>query len=196
MAKVAGKMRNLKKVVEKIEHNPKMRTTVPAGKASPNPPFGPMLGQRGLNIAAVVKDFNEKTKDMKPGIPLPTRIYTNPDRSYRMVIHKPTSMYYLMQAAGIQRAAMQPGKEVAGKVTLKHVYEIAKIKMEDPPNALKSMEYMCKQVIKTAHSMGIEVVKTLDPEEYQKFLDERREIVAQQRKELEEKKEAKLLRTG
>lgn len=67
--------------------------------------------QRGLNIAAFVKDFNEKTKDMKPGIPLPTRVYVNPDRSYRMVIHKPPIMYYLMQAAGIQRGAMEPGKE-------------------------------------------------------------------------------------
>lgn len=56
-----------------------------------------------------MKDFNEKTKDMKPGIPLPTRVYVNPDRSYRVVIHKPPTMYYLMQAAGIQRAAMKPG---------------------------------------------------------------------------------------
>lgn len=86
------------------------------------------------------------------------------------------------------------GKEVSGKVTLKHIYEIAKIKLEDPPNALRSEEDMCKLLIYTAHSCGIEIVKDLDPDEYAKFLEERKAIVEEQKKALEEKKEAKLLR--
>lgn len=68
--------------------------------------------------------------------------------------------------------------------------------MEDPPNALKTLQFMCEQIIQTAQNMGIQVVKSLDPEEYQQFLEERKEIVAEQRRELDEKKEAKLLRTG
>lgn len=68
--------------------------------------------------------------------------------------------------------------------------------MEDPPNVLKTLQFMCEQIIQTAQNMGIQVVKSLDPEEYQKFLEERKEIVAEQRRELDEKKEAKLLRTG
>lgn len=88
------------------------------------------------------------------------------------------------------------GKEVAGKVTLKHIYEIALIKMEDPPNVLKTLQFMCEQIIQTAQNMGIQVVKSLDPEEYQQFLEERKVVVAEQRRELDEKKEAKLLRTG
>ncbi|KAJ8951331.1 hypothetical protein NQ317_002629 [Molorchus minor] len=66
---------------------------------------------RGINIAAFCKDFMNELWDLKEGIPLPTRATVNPDR-----------------AAGIQRAAMEPGKEIAGKITLKHVYEIVKIK--------------------------------------------------------------------
>lgn len=88
------------------------------------------------------------------------------------------------------------GKEVCGWVTIKHIYEICKIKMEDPPNILKTEEELCKQIIQTANNMGLKVVHSYDPEEYQKFLAERAIIVAQQRKELDEKKEAKLLRTG
>lgn len=88
------------------------------------------------------------------------------------------------------------GNEVCGKVTLKHIYEIAKIKMEDPPNALRSEETMCKMMIAIAQSCGIEVVKDLDPDEYAKFLEERKIIVEEQRKELQEKKEAKLLRAA
>lgn len=68
--------------------------------------------------------------------------------------------------------------------------------MEDPPNVLKTLQFMCEQIIQTAQNMGIQVVKSLDPEEYQQFLEERKVVVAEQRRELDEKKEAKLLRTG
>lgn len=81
-------------------------------------------------------------------------------------------------------------------VTLKHVYEIAKVKSTDPPLEAKSLEDICKMIIGTAHSCGIKVVKSLDPEEYQAFLEERKIIVEEQKKELLEKREAKLLRTA
>uniref|UniRef100_A0A1B6CE75 Large ribosomal subunit protein uL11m n=1 Tax=Clastoptera arizonana TaxID=38151 RepID=A0A1B6CE75_9HEMI len=196
MAKAGGNMRNLKKVVEKIVHENKIRTNIPAGMAAAGPPLGSMLGQRGLNIAAVCKDFNEKTKDIKTGVPIPTRIYVNSDRSYNIVTHQPPVTFFLKQAAGIQRASMEPAKEVCGMVTLKHVYEIARIKSSDPPLEEKSLEDICKMVIGIAHSCGIKVVKSLDPIEYQKFLEERKVIVEEQKKELQEKREAKLLRTA
>lgn len=138
MSKQTGRV--LRKVVEKVEHNTKLRTDIPAGMAVAGPPLGPMLGQRGINIAAFVKDFNERTKDIKQGVPLPCRVTVNSDRTYKLVIHSPPATFLLKQAAGIQRGAMEPGRETSGKITRKHLYEIAKIKLEDPPNALLSLQ--------------------------------------------------------
>lgn len=77
---------------------------------------------------------------MIEGVPLPCRISVNSDRSYDLVIHTPPAAFFLKQAAGIQKGAMSPGKEIAGKITLKHLYEIAAIKIQDPPNALLNMQ--------------------------------------------------------
>lgn len=81
-------------------------------------------------------------------------------------------------------------------VTLKHIYEIAKIKQEDPGLDVTPLRDICRYIIGTAKSCGIKVVKDLDSKEYAEFLKERAAIVEQQKKELQEKKEAKMLRTG
>ncbi|KAF5297074.1 hypothetical protein FQA39_LY02654 [Lamprigera yunnana] len=196
MSKGGSKVKALKKVVEKVQHGI-LRTYVPAGLAAAGPPLGPMLGQRGINIATFCKDFNERTKDIKEGIPLPIRVHVHADRSYDMVIHQPPATYFLKQAAGIQRGAMQVGHEVSGKVTLKHIYEIAKIKIQDPPLQVRTLESVCFMLCGIAKSVGLEVVRgDLDPKEYGEFLKERAGVVEQQKKELQEKREAKLLRAA
>ncbi|KAK9497540.1 hypothetical protein O3M35_004241 [Rhynocoris fuscipes] len=196
MSKAGKLMKGFSKKIDKIAHGNKIKTNIPAGMAIAGPPLGPMLGQHGLNIASFCKEFNERTKSVKEGIPLPTRISVNADRTYTMVIHKPPATFYLKQAAGIQRGAMQPGHQVCGKITLKHLYEIAKIKSEDPTMECLSLEDICKKLIGIAHSCGIEIVNNIDPKEYQEFLEKRNEIIAQEKKELQEKREAKMLRTA
>ena len=89
---------------------------------------------------------------------------------------------------------MFSAQEVGGKVTLKHIYEIAKIKKADPAFEFVEMKEICRLIIGTSHSCGIEVVQSLEPNDYQEFLDERRRIVAEQEAELLEAKAAKLLR--
>ncbi|CAD6240904.1 GSCOCG00008991001-RA-CDS [Cotesia congregata] len=196
MSKVASRLKSAKKLMEKVDHSSKLHTEIPAGLASPSPPLGSQLGQRNINIANFVKEFNQKTEHLKEGIPIPCRVKVNPDRTYDLVMHKPPTSYYLMQAAGIQRGAMNSGKETSGKITLKHLYEIAKIKSEDPPLSLLTLEQITQMFVGIARTIGIQIVRDLDADEYAKFLKEREVIVAEQKKAIQEAKEAKMLRTA
>ncbi|CAG4986609.1 unnamed protein product [Colias eurytheme] len=196
MSKSVARLKSMKKVADKIDHSSKLRTNIPAGMASAGPPLGPMLGQRNINIAAFCKDFNEKTANIKQGIPLPVRVKVNPDRSYQLIIHQPPSSYFLKQAAGVNRGAMEPVKEMCGKITIKHIYEIAKIKSQDPPLEWRPLQEICNMLLSQARTCGIEVVRSLDPKEYGEFLNERKAIVEEQKKMLQEKREAKMLRTA
>ncbi|KAK7104358.1 large ribosomal subunit protein uL11m-like [Littorina saxatilis] len=186
--------RVVKKAIEKVSHPPHMKVTIPAGQAAAAPPLGPQLGQRQIQIAAFCKEFNEKTGTIRPGIPLPTSIKVNPDRSFDMHINNPPVTYFLKQAAGVKKGAMKPGQEISGRVSLKHVYEIAQIKSQDPAFENISLQEVCKRVIGVAHTCGIEVVPHLEGETYGQFLVERKEIMEQQEKELEEARQAKMLR--
>ncbi|XP_022123290.1 39S ribosomal protein L11, mitochondrial [Pieris rapae] len=196
MSKSVARLKSMKKVADKIDHSSKLRTNIPAGMAAAGPPLGPMLGQRNINIAAFCKDFNERTANIKSGVPLPVRVKVNPDRSYQLVIHQPPSSYFLKQAAGTSRGAMEPVKEMCGKITIKHIYEIAKIKSQDPPLEWRSLKEICVMLLSQARTCGIEVVRDLDPKEYGEFLNDRKTIVEEQKKQLQEKREAKMLRTA
>ena len=87
-----------------------------------------------------------------------------PDRTFHFELRTPATAYFLLRSAGIKerkgklRGAMMPGKESVGQITLKHVYEIAKIKRTELRLSGLSMEGLCKSIIRQARSMGITVV--------------------------------------
>lgn len=91
---------------------------------------------------------------------------------------------------------MNRRNEIAGIISLKHVYEIALIKSRDPLYDCVPVKKICEEIIEAAYSCGVKVVDKIDEEKYAKFVEERREIVANQLKELEELKQSKLLRTA
>ena len=76
------------------------------------------------------------------------------------------------------------------------MYEIALVKSQDPPLQMVDLQDVCRLLIDSAHSLGIRVVDEIDPEWYQEFLEERKEIFRKQKEEIQAIKEAKLLRTA
>ncbi|KFM65661.1 39S ribosomal protein L11, mitochondrial, partial [Stegodyphus mimosarum] len=120
---------------------------------------------------------------------------TQPDRTFDIDIYNPHTSYFVKQAAGCEKGSMSPGpKDWAGKISLKHVYEIAKIKSKDPYFECTPLKEVCQKIIDRARTVGVEVVPKLTEEEYAEFLEKRKEIVAQQAAELDEKRKAKILR--
>ncbi|GAB2218477.1 hypothetical protein Droror1_Dr00001701 [Drosera rotundifolia] len=139
-----------------------IRLTVPAGAARPAPPVGPALGQYRLNLMTFCKDFNARTQKYKPDTPISVKITAYKDNTFDFVVKSPPVSWYLKKAAGIELGSGRAGHLVAGTVTLKHVYEIGKVKGEDGGGKGVGLESLCRSVIGTARSMGIGVVKELD----------------------------------
>ncbi|ANB11455.1 mitochondrial 54S ribosomal protein YmL19 [Sugiyamaella lignohabitans] len=105
-----------------------VKLIVGAGQASPQPPVGPALGSKGVKAIDFCKDFNARTAHLNPGTPVPAIITVKPDRSFTYEIKSPPTAWLLMKAAGIDKGTPEAGKKTVGTVSLKHIYEIAKIK--------------------------------------------------------------------
>lgn len=140
-----------------------VKMTLPAGKAAPSPPVGPRLGQMGVNIMQFCKDFNAATAAYVDGTPLTTKVTAYTDRSASFKIRSPPVAFLLKRAAGVEKGAAAPGSEVVGSVSLKHVYEIAVMKQQDRHLAHLSLEALCRSIISTARTCGIEVTKPPPP---------------------------------
>ncbi|MEM6413587.1 MAG: 50S ribosomal protein L11 [Pseudomonadota bacterium] len=132
-----------------------LKLQVPAGAASPSPPIGPALGQRGLNIMEFCKAFNAKTQEMEKGMPVPTIITIFSDKSFTFVTKTPPASYYLKKAAKLQKGGSTPGRDVAGNVTLAQCREIAEAKLKDL-NA-NDLDAATKIIAGSARAMGLTV---------------------------------------
>ena len=138
----------MKKVVGQV------KLQIPGGKATPAPPVGPALGQAGVNIMDFCKAFNAKTaKDAGLIIPVVITVYA--DRSYTFITKTPPVAVLIKREAGIAKGSGEPNKNKAGKISMKQVEQIAKLKLPDL-NA-ESLEAAIETVKGTARSMGVEV---------------------------------------
>ena len=133
----------------------KLKLQIPAGKASPAPPIGPALGQRGLNIMEFCKTFNAKTQDVEAGLPIPVVISVYSDKSFTFITKTPPASILIKKAAGIEKGSGTPNTEKVGKVNKRQLEEIATIKMPDLTAA--GMDSAIRTLSGTARSMGIEV---------------------------------------
>ncbi|MCL4149340.1 UNVERIFIED_CONTAM: hypothetical protein GTU68_057890 [Idotea baltica] len=128
---------------------------VPAGQANPSPPIGPALGQRGVNIMEFCKSFNAKSKDVEPGTPIPVKITVFGDKSFTFEMKTPPASFFLKKAANLKAGSKEPGRAVAGSVTMDQVREIAQAKMADLNT--DDVEQAARIIAGSARSMGLEV---------------------------------------
>ena len=131
------------------------RLVVGAGKASPSSKAGPALGQRGVNIMAFCKEFNERTKDSPPGSPIPTDITVYADKTFSFVTRKPPVSYLIKSHLKIDAGAQLPGRAVVGEITEDGLRAVAELKMQDL-NA-PTVEAAMRIVAGSARSMGVAV---------------------------------------
>jgi large subunit ribosomal protein L11 len=135
-----------------------VKLQVPAGSATPSPPIGPALGQRGVNIMGFCKEFNARTENVQKGTPLPTVITVYQDKSFTFVTKTPPATYFLKEAAGLKSGAKTTGREVVGQVTRSQLRDIAEKKMKDL-NA-NDIEAAARIIEGSARAMGLRVVES------------------------------------
>lgn len=129
-----------------------IKLQIQAGQATPAPPVGPALGQKGVNIMEFCKQFNARTKDQQ-GLIIPVIITVFSDKSFTFITKTPPASTLLLKAAKLEKGSGEPNRNKVGKVTKKQVQEIAEMKMPDL-NA-SDVQSAMRMVMGTARSMGI-----------------------------------------
>ena len=130
-----------------------IKLLIEAGKASPSPPVGPALGQRGVNIMEFCKAFNAQTSSSEGLLPVTVTVYA--DRSFDLQVKTPPTSYLLKKAAGVEKGSGSTPRTKVGKITEEQARQIAQRKLEDL-NA-DEIDAALKVVRGTARSMGIDI---------------------------------------
>ncbi|MEW5691929.1 MAG: 50S ribosomal protein L11 [Candidatus Hydrogenedentota bacterium] len=131
-----------------------IKLQIPAAKATPAPPIGPALGQKGINIMQFCKAFNEATKDKGETV-IPVIITVYKDKSFTFELKTPPAAVLIRQKLKIEKGSGEPNRTKVGKISKKDLYEIAEQKMKDL-NAF-DIEKAASMIAGTAKSMGVEV---------------------------------------
>ena len=132
-----------------------IKVQVAAGKATPAPPLGPILGGAGVNIGQFISQFNDATKGMM-GQVLPVEVTVYEDSSFTFHLKKPLASALLLKAAGVEKGSAEPNRKKVGKVSAAILEDLAREKMEDL-NAT-SVAAAVNVLKGTARSMGIEII--------------------------------------
>ena len=138
-----------KKVVGEI------KLQIPGGQATPSPPVGPALGQRGVNIMEFCKAFNARTQSQQ-GITTPVIITVYADRSFSFITKTPPVPVLIKKMLGLAKGSGEPAKKMVASLTRAQAKEIATTKMADLN--VKNIDAAVRTVEGTARSMGITVV--------------------------------------
>lgn len=133
-----------------------IKLQIQAGAATPAPPVGPALGQKGVNIMQFVKEFNDRTKD-QAGLVIPVIITVYADRTFDFILKTPPVSALIKKELKLQTASGEPNKKKVGKLSKAQVKKIAEMKLKDlnteDENSATAM------VLGTARSMGVEAEK-------------------------------------
>ena len=132
-----------------------IKLQVPAGRATPAPPVGPALGPHGVSAPQFVQQFNDRTKNVEPGLTVPVVITVFEDRSFTFITKTPPAAVLIKKACKLDKGSSEPNKEKVSTINRKQLEEIAQIKMEDL-NA-NDIDAAVKIIAGTARSMGVVV---------------------------------------
>ena len=133
---------------------------VPAGKAQPSPPLGPMLGANGVNIGQFIKEFNDKTMDTMKSfggadVKVKCKLEVFADRTFALTLGSPVTSNLILWKLGQKLGSGEPNKKNIGKLTRKDLEEIATIKKDDMNT--DNIESVIKSIAGTAKNMGVDV---------------------------------------
>ena len=131
-----------------------VKLQIAAGKATPAPPVGSVLGPHGINIMGFCKEFNERTAK-QAGLIIPVVITIYQDRSFSFVTKTPPAAVLIKKACGIESGSGAPNKTKVDSITKAQLREIAELKMPDLNAA--DVDAAISMIAGTARSMGVTV---------------------------------------
>lgn len=134
-----------------------LKLVIPAGEASPGPPIGPALGQKGIKAIDFCKSFNEQSlATYRKGTPLRCRIAVTSDRKFSFQVRPPATMWLLKQVTGVSKAS---SRFTVARIAPQIVYEIARVKAMDPFLHGRSLDGIYRMILATAKSCGFQIIK-------------------------------------
>lgn len=131
-----------------------------AGSAKPSPKMGQSLGPLGLNMMQFCKEFNDKTIRYRTDLPVRVCLKAYTDRTYDFIVKPAPTSWYLKRCANTDVGSPYAGRHFPFIISVKYIYEIAKIKKEIDPTLKNTDLYgLCKMIIAQAQNMGFYIVE-------------------------------------